>query len=183
MLTNGDRYIGGGKMFFTPDGGVEAEIGEIQDATISNSVEFAEAFSKDTVMKKLVERVAKSLSASGKFTTQKLNLTNTSMYLLGTESTETFETGEELPDGTTATEQVIIPKITAGDNPVVAGALKFVGDEDGPKKPVIKIPSVVLTPSGDLPMIVDEFAQLSFDFAILETDGRLYDEYIMTVGV
>lgn len=182
MITQGDRYIGGGKVFFTPTNGTEFEVGEIQEATITNSVEFAEAFSKDTVIKKLVERVAKSINASGKFSTQKLNLTNIAMFVLGKEGSDTFEIGDELPDGTTATEQVVIPKITAGDNPVIDGSLKFIGDEDGPKKPVIVVPSVVLTPSGDLPLIVEEFASLSFDFAILETDGRLYDEYIMDVG-
>ncbi|MGE4517318.1 MAG: hypothetical protein AB7D96_10705 [Arcobacteraceae bacterium] len=183
MKTQGDRYIGGGKLYFTPvGGGAEFEIGEVQEATINTSVEFAEAWSKDSVMAKLVERVAKKIDASGKFSTQKLNLKNTAMFMLGTETTETFEIGETLPDGTTATAQVVIPKITAGNKPVVEGQLKFIGDEDGAKKPVIVIPSVVLTPSGDLPLIVDEFAKLSFDFAILQVDDRLYDEYTMTVG-
>ncbi|MGB7402701.1 MAG: hypothetical protein WA916_08970 [Arcobacter sp.] len=182
MITSGDRYIGGGKIFFTPKDGEEVEIGEIQEATISTSVEFAEAWSKDTSMAKLVERIAKKVDASGKFSTQKVNLTNTAMFLLGTEATEDFVTGDTLPDGTTATADVTIAKIIAGNKPVVEGELKFIGDEDGAKKPVIVIPSVVLTPSGDLPMIVDEFAKLSFDFAILQTGGKLFDEYLMDVG-
>lgn len=182
MITSGDRYIGGGKFYFTPKGGTEFEIGEIQEAAISHSVEFADAFSKDTVMKALVEKVAKSISASGKFSTQKVNLKNLSMFMLGTETSESFTAGDTLPDGTVATADIVIPKIEAGNKPIVEGSLKFVGDEDGAKKPVIVVPSAVITPNGDLPMIIEEFAKLNFDFAILKTNGKLYDEYIMDVA-
>lgn len=184
MITSGDRYIGGGKVFFIPKDSTEIEIGEVQEATISQNVEFADAFSRDTVMKTLVEKVVKSIEGSGKFSTQKVNVKNLAMFLLGNETTEDFTTGDTLPDGSTAGADVTIVKIEAGTNPVVEGALKFVGDEDGAKKPVLVIPSVVITPSGDMPLIADDFTNLSFDFAILKQAGseKLYDEYLMDVG-
>jgi len=183
MITQGDRYIGGGILEFKKSGETTwVEIGEIQEAKINMSVTFADAFSKDRVQKKLVEKVAKEINSTTSFSTQKVNVHNLAMFLLGTESTENYSIGDELPDGSIATEATTAVKIKAGDNPVIEGSLRFIGDEDGAKKPVILIHQAVITPSGDLPMIVDEFANLSYEGAILETDDGFYDEYLMDVG-
>ncbi|MGB3751874.1 MAG: hypothetical protein WA945_09930 [Arcobacteraceae bacterium] len=181
MLQN-DRYIGGGKLFFTPKDGSEYEIGEVQSAEIEISTETKDAMNKDQVINKKVAKVVTSISASIKFETQITNAANTAMFMLGSEDSETFAIGDDLPDGTTATAETVIPVITAGTNPLIEGSFKFVGDEDGDKKPVLIVPSAVVTPSGSVGYIVDDFTKLSFAGEILEEDGVFYKEYRMTVG-
>jgi len=185
MLQN-DRYIGGGKIFFTPlvNGvqGTQFEIGEVQEGTLSFNVTTADAFSKDNVMKTLVAKVATSIDATLKFSTQIRNSKNTAMAMLGAESTETFAIGDTLPDGTTAAAEVVIPVIKAGTNPIIEGQVKFVGDEDGDKKPVLVVYNAVLTPTSDIAYISDDFSQLSFEGAVLKTANGYADEYTMEIA-
>ena len=66
MRTIGDRYIGGGKMFFTPfkkDGtpDTEFEICEVQSGQLTWNIEKKEAFSKDRVIKQMVEQIVTSI--------------------------------------------------------------------------------------------------------------------------
>jgi hypothetical protein len=184
MKTTGNRYIGGGKLFFTsvkaPNERVE--IGEVQEATLTIGVETKDAFSKDTVMKKLVEKVATSITATLKFTTQIRNAHNTAMAMLGTRDTKDFEIGDTLPNGTIATATTVVPLINVGTRPIIEGQLKFIGDEDGAKKPVLLIFNAVITPTSDIGYIVEDFTKLAFEGAVLETDDGLAKEYRMTVG-
>lgn len=184
MITSGERYIGGGKLFFTENkvGATEVEIGEVQSATLKVGVETKEAFSKDTTMKKLVEKVATAINATIAFETQITNAHNTAMAMLGTSTTETFAIGDTLPDGTVATAETIVPVIEVGTRPIIEGQLKFVGDEDGAKKPVLLVFNAVITPTGDIGYIVEDFTKLAFEGAVLETDEGYAKEYRMTVG-
>jgi hypothetical protein len=184
MITKGERYIGGGKLFFkeNKDGAVEVEIGEIQSATFKPSVETKDAFSKDTTMKKLVEKVATAINATISFETQITNAHNMAMAMLGDESSETFEIGDTLPDNTIATATTVVPLINVGTRPIIEGQLKFIGDEDGAKKPVLLIFNAVIIPTSDIGYIVEEFTKLGFEGAVLETDDGLAKEYRMTVG-
>ncbi|RBQ28415.1 hypothetical protein [Aliarcobacter vitoriensis] len=184
MITEGQRYIGGGKLFFTENkiGASEIEIGEIQEASLNVGVETAEAFSKDNTMKKLVEKVPTNITGSLKFTTQKINLNNMAMAMLGTLTDEEFDIGEVLPDGTTATTLTTVPVIKIGEKPIIEGQFRFVGDEDGAFKPVLVVFNAAVTPSGELPYITDNFATLSFEGAVLKTDNGYAKEYRMKVG-
>jgi hypothetical protein len=184
MITAGDRYIGGGKLFFKENktGATEVEIGEVQSATLKIGVETKDAFSKDTTMKKLVERVATAINATISFETQITNVHNTAMAMLGTSTNETFAIGDELPDGTTATASTVVPLIKVGTKPIIEGQLKFVGDEDGAQKPILVIFNAVITPTGDIGYIVEDFTKLTFEGAVIETEEGYANEYRMTVG-
>lgn len=184
MITKGGRYIGGGKLLFreSKDGAVFVEIGEVQSATLKIGVETKDAFSKDTTMKKLVEKVATAINATIAFETQITNVHNTAMAMLGSVDSETFAIGDTLPDGTVATSETVIPVIEVGTRPIIEGELKFVGDEDGAKKPVLHIFNAVITPTGDIGYIVEDFSKLSFEGAVLETADGYAKEYRMKVG-
>lgn len=181
MLRN-DRYIGGGKLFFTPVDGVEVEIGEIQSAQLSFAVTTQDAFSKDQAMKKKVDKVVTDVSASIKFSTQKINIHNTAMSFFGEVETESFSIGDTLPDGTVAVADVDIPVIRGGKKPLIEGKLRFVGDEDGDTKPVLVIYHASISPTGDFGYITDSWSTLSFEGEVLETDDGFADEYRMSVG-
>ncbi|MFA9238292.1 MAG: hypothetical protein ACEQSQ_00200 [Candidatus Paceibacteria bacterium] len=184
MITTGSRYIGGGKLFFksSVSGSTEVEIGEVQEATFNIGVTTKDAFSKDETMKKLVEKVATEINATIKFTTQIRDAKNMALALLGTASTETFAVGALLPDGTTATAITVVPVINAGTTPIVSGQLKFVGDAKGVKKPILLIYEAVITPTGDIGYIVEDFTTLSFEGAVLQTPSGYAKEYTMTVA-
>ena len=59
MITTGNRYIGGGKLFFksSVSGSTEVEIGEVQEANFNIGTTTKDAFSKDEVIKGVIENV------------------------------------------------------------------------------------------------------------------------------
>lgn len=184
MITSGSRYIGGGKLYFksSVSGSTEVEIGEVQEATFTIGVSTKEAFSKDEVMKTLLEKVVTEITATVKFTTQVRDAKNMALALLGTATTESFASGSLLPDGTTATATTLIPVINAGTTPVISGQLKFIGDAKGAKKPILLIYNAVITPSSDIGYIVEDFSTLSFEGAVTKTASGYAKEYTMTVA-
>ncbi|OCL99519.1 hypothetical protein AAX29_00560 [Aliarcobacter thereius] len=187
MRTIGDRYIGGGKLFFTPikkDGsmGEEFEVCEVQSGQLTWNIEKKQAFSKDRVIKQMVEQVITNIEGIFKFTTQVFSLDNLAMSRMGTLEEEVFEIGDTLPDGTIATKKETIKAIKMAENPILNGKLRFVGDEDGDSKPVLLLPNVSMAPSGDFDYISDEFAQLSFEAAVMKSDEGYAKEYWMKVG-
>ena len=184
MKTAGNRVIGGGKLFFTSNkaGAVRTEIGEVQECTITMSVETKDAFSKDSTMKKIVEKVATAINSTIKFSTQIRNANNTAMAMLGESATKTFNVGETLPNGVTAAESTTLNYIKAGTNPIIEGKLEFVGDEDGAKQVVLVVHSAVITPTGDIGYILEDFSTLNFEGAVLETAEGYYDEFEIEIG-
>lgn len=183
MMKDG-RYLGGGKLFWKPNkaSAVEVELAEVQDFTYKTNTETKEAFSKANVMRTLVARVITSFGATVSFSVQKFDIEILSMALGGTVSDKSFAIGETLPDMTVATEATTIPVIKVGDNPLIEGQLRFIGDEDGDQKPVMLIHNAAITTSGDIPMITEDFAKLSFEGAVLKTEKGYTDEYLMPVG-
>jgi len=178
-----DRYIGGGTLFFIPKDGVEFEIGEVQSAEIKISTDTKDAMNKDQVISKKVAKVVTGISATLDFETQIINAKNTAMFMLGTETTETFALGDTLPDGSVAGAEVDIPVLNAGTNPLIEGSFKFIGDEDGDTKPVLVIGSAVVTPNGGFGYIVDDFTKMSFTGEILQdANGLFYKEYRMSLA-
>jgi hypothetical protein len=178
------RYLGGGTLYWKPNkaNAVERELAEVQDFTIKPTTEKKEAFSKANVMKTLVAYVVTGFNVTVSFSIQKFDTEVMAMALGGTVSNEVFAVGATLPDMTVATESTTIPVIKVGASPLIEGQLRFVGDEDGDKKPVMLIHNAAITTSGDIAMISEDFAKLAFEGAVLKTDKGYMDEYFMTVG-
>lgn len=187
MKTLEDRYIGGGKIFFTPlkkDGtlGTEFEIGECQSGELSFNTEKKDAFSKDRVIKQLVEQIVTKIDATFKFTTQKLTLENLVLAKMGVKEEITYSIGDTLPDGTVATAAGKYTAIKMAENPIQKGQIRFVGDEDGDSKPILLLYSVALAPSTGFNYFSDEFATLEFEAVVLKTDEGYGTEFWMKVG-
>lgn len=183
MIKN-NRYIGGGRLFFksSKSGSTEIELGEVQDVNFKVNVATKDAFSKETVMKKLVAKVATEITATISFSVQKVNIENMALAMLGTVTSENFAIGAMLPDNTTATAAKTIPVIKVGENPIIEGQLKFIGDSDGDEKAVLLVFNAVITPNGDISYISEDFAKLSFEGAVLKTANGYANEYRMPVG-
>lgn len=187
MRTLEDRYIGGGKIFFAPfksDGTLdtEFEIGECQSGELSFNVEKKEAFSKDRVIKQMVEQVVTKIDSTFKFSTQKVNSKNLVLAKMGVEEIINYAIGDDLPDGTVATAVGTYTKIKMAENPIQKGQIRFVGDEDGDSKPVLLLYSVVLAPTGGFNYFAEDFANLEFESAVLKTANGYGDEFWMKVG-
>jgi len=180
-----ERYMGGGKSYWTPwDGtayGAEVEIGEIKNVSLKLSSTTADATSMDSGIAKKVDKVVTAIDGVTSFTTQNMNKENMAMAMLGELSTETFAIGDDLPDGTVATVETIIPVIIGGVVPKIEGKLRVVSvNVAGTTNPVLEIPMLSLTPSGDIrEYFADKHATLGFDGEIIETDGVFFKEYHM----
>lgn len=176
------RYIGGGKVFFTPKGGTEREIGECQSANVSIETELAEAINRDNCMAVKAGKMVKAINGKVEFTTQNINLDNMAMSMLGKVEDVAFKTGDTLPDGTTATADISIKCIKAGQMPILEGALKFVGDSCGDEKPVLVIHNAIISPNGTFEYITEEYQKLGFSGEVLKADKGYFEEYRMAVA-
>jgi len=187
MRTLGDRYLGGGKVYFTPfkkDGtlDIEFEIGDVQSGELSFNVEKKEAYNKDRVIKQMVEQVVTNIDATFKFTTIRLSEENLLMSKLGVKESISYKIGDDLPDGTIATKDGTYTAIKMAQNPILKGQLKFVGDEDGNSKPVLLLYSVALAPTSGFNYFAEDFATLEFEASVLKTEQGYGTEYWMKVG-
>lgn len=174
-----ERYIGGGKVYFTPKDGEEREIGEIQSASLSLDVETKDAMNYDDCMAKKSAKAVSAINGTIKFETNNINIENMNMYMLGKVENVAFATGDTLPDGSTATADTTIKCIKGATNPILEGSLKFIGDECGDIKPVLVIHNAVFTPDGDFNYIAEEWQKLGFSGEVLNTSKGYFDEYRM----
>lgn len=181
-----ERYIGGGVLHFSNWNGTtydtEVEIGEIKGAKIKVSAKYADAMNKDAGIEKKVDKTATSTEATISFETQNVSKENMAMGMFGELTTETFAIGADLPDGTVATVETILPVILGGKVPKVEGKLRFVGvNLSGSNNPVLMVHHAVLTPSGDVrDYFADKHSTLGFNGEMLKLDNTEYfKEYFM----
>ena len=183
MLKN-NRYIGGGKLYFTSedDGAVELDLGEVKNINFKVETEEAKAYDNSEVLEKLVDVVAIGVTATLTFDTQTINIQNMALATKANLTSETFTDGQELPDGTTVSgDDVVVPVIDMAKKPIIRGKFRFVGDENGDEKPVLLIYSAALKSSSDFGYISKEFQTLSFEGEVLKTATGYAKEYRMTV--
>lgn len=180
-----ERYIGGGKLFFSKYNGTtyeaEAEIGEITGATLSISQTYADAMSKDNGIGKKVDKVATATEATIKFTTQNLSKENMALAMFGTVTTEVFAVGATLPDGTVAAASTTLDVVKGGTVNKIEGKLRFVEvNITGTRNPVLVVEHAVITPDGDVRTYVgDNFSTVAFSGEILETANGYFKEYFI----
>ncbi len=180
-----ERYIGGGTLFISRFNGTdydaEIEVGEIQAANLKITQDYADAMSKDSGVAKKVDKVAIKTDSAISFTTQNVNKTNMAMAMFGSESVESFTTGDALPDGTVATADIDIPIIIGGTLSKIEAKIKIVGvNISGSDNPVLVVHHAVLTPSGDIrDYFADKHTVLGFDGEILEIGGEYFKEYLI----
>jgi len=182
-----ERYIGGGTVELALWNGTDYEdfvdIGEVQTGTLKIANTYADGYSKDSGLKKLVDKVLIGTNATTSLTTQNLSKDNMAMAMFGTVETETFAIGEELPDGTTATVETELDVIKGGTVAKIEAKIRVIGvNLSGDKNPVLEIHHAFITPSGD---VRDYFAEkhttLGFDVEIvkLDTEDSHFKEYFI----
>ena len=176
-----ERYIAGGILKYTPVGGTEREIGEVQDVKLKINTEYKKAFNKDKALPVVADKVPTKVEATISFKTQNISKENLAMFLLAEITQQTFSAGDTLPDGTVAASDVTVDVIKAAQNLTVKGKLVFVADSAvGTKSPVLEVPVASITPVGDLPLMSEDFANLEFEGEVLQqTNGEYFTEYLI----
>lgn len=185
MANEIERYISGGKIYFAElEGGTygtEFEIGELVEATIEPNREYAEAFNRDNGQKVLAEKVLKQEDYTCAFKSQNINATNLGLALGAEVETITYEVGDKLPDGSTATVTGTYKRIDAGSKAVIVGRIRFVSAPQTGKKRITELPKAHITLSGSIALMSEDFATLDFEASAMkdDTSGKYYIEYIM----
>ncbi len=182
------RYIGGGRLFFTPyeNGayGADIEIGEVKDFSLNIALTSADAISQDSGPELVVEDVVTKSDAKVSFTTQNLNDNNRALAHMGTLTSEVFAIGDTLPDGTVATEETTVAKIIGMDKTQLKGKLRVVSEpiNDSAKRPVLIIPMCSVRPSASVGYIMTDFAKLQFEGKAQNTADGFFTEYVMDIA-
>lgn len=182
------RYIGGGRLYFTPyvDGayGIEVEIGEVKDFSLSITPSTVEAIAQDDGEQVEVEDVVMKVVTELSFSTQNLNKENRTMAYMGVQTTETFDIGDTLPDGTVATESTTIDKITGLENVNLRGKLRCVSApiNNSAEYPVLVVYMGSIRPKSSVGYILTDFAKLDFSGKVIKTDNGWFDEYLLPVA-
>lgn len=183
-----ERYVGGGKLFYTPyqNGayGTEIEIGDVYDVFLNVGADTAEAFSQSSGPELLVEDAVVAVNSMFKYKTKNVNKENMAMATMGTLTTETFAISDTLPDGTTATEETVVDKIIGLDKPLQLGKYRVVGEplNDTAKRPVLVVHLASVKPTEDVAYVSKEFMNLGFEGKVRDTADGYFDEYLMDVA-
>lgn len=183
-----ERYVGGGKLYYTPyeNGayGTEIEIGDVKDVYLSVGADTAEAFSQATGPELLVEDAPVAVNSSFKYKTMNVNKENRAMAYMGDLTTETFEIGDTLPDGTTTTAQTVVDKIVGMKKPKRVGKYRVVCEplNSSAKRPVLVVYQASVQPTEDVGYISKEFSTLAFEGKVRSTADGYFDEYLMDVA-
>lgn len=179
-----ERYIAGGRVYFSRfENGAyqpEYEIGEVIEASIESSKDYAEAFNKDNGQSVLAQKVIKKEEYKLSFKTQNINADNLATALGATKETVTYAAGDTLPDGSVADADGSYVKIVAGKDGLIEGKIKFISAPLTGKKRITEIPRAFIGVSGNLELITDDFASLEFEAnAMQDENGQYYIEYVL----
>lgn len=181
-----ERYIAGGRLFFarlntsTGTYGTEYEIGEVVEATIESEKEFVDAFNRDSGQSVLAQKALKKEGYTLSYKTQNINVDNLKLALGALGETVNYAVGAKLPNGKVATVAGTYTKLIAGSDPIIEGRLKFVSAPIVGKQRVTELPRAFLESSGQLGLMMEEFATLEGKgSAMKDENGHYYIEYVM----
>lgn len=168
-----------GKLYFTleEDGAVEFEIGLVQKVSFSTDTTEAKVMDKSAAADRTFDVATTSATSTLSYETQDVKPEVLAQALRAKIEDITYEVGDELPDGTTATEQTTIKRLTGDPMTQMKGKFRFessVATTDG--YPQLTIPSAFVKPDGTFDLIADDFISLSFkgEAMLSATNEALY---------
>jgi len=187
-LQNNQRYLGGGRLYFERlvDGVLQEkkEIGEVKDFKITANVETADVETFEGAFPATVDSIVTKQNYSISFTTNQVDKDTLLLALFGEVTQKTYNQGDTLPDGSTATGGETYNIIDVGMFDNIQGRVTFVSTPARGKKKVVVFNKVALTTNGDIVLQSREFVTVGFTGKVLEdgsvTEGskffRVYEE-------
>jgi hypothetical protein len=118
-----NHYIAGGRLYFTVDGGVEREIGDITDANLSVETETAECLSRSHGAAEVVAEAVRRRDYTLTFTTTNLSSANLAAYFYGSTRTKTYTDGDTYHDGRPLADFDASYSYAAGDLVIRSGGV------------------------------------------------------------
>ena len=175
-----ELYLGGGKLFMQKLGGVEKIDMGVQTLALSRESTTKEAFSRAFGTKQRIEEVIVDDSFMLKGTINNMSA-KILEFALGS-SCERIEVadGESLPNGemNNSGKTYVFSRLKAGSNPTFKAKLIFEGVPVSGKQSFFIAYEANIKLNGELNLVGDEFAEVSFEAKLNKTDDGIYDHYI-----
>lgn len=149
-------YIGKGKLFWTPDGGAERELGNVPEFEVTPALEKLDHYSSQAGVRTKDRSVVLEKSATVRIVLEEFSVENLRMALMGGTPTPDVD-GNQVFD------------LLAQDE--LRGALRFEGANSVGPKVTITLPLVAFTPSGAISPITDEWGSLELTGEVLTSAG------------
>jgi hypothetical protein len=152
-------YIGKGKIYWTPEGGVERDVGNVPEIEYTPSTEKLEHKSSRTGVSSTDRTVVLEKAMTVRIVLEEFTAANIAMPMLDSEPVDNT-------DGTTTVRML--------KDPEIKGALRFEGTNDVGQRVDILTPLVSFGPSGSFSPITDEWGQMEITGDVLVneyTDG------------
>lgn len=147
-----------GIVAFTPTGGSERDLGNAPEFELTPAIDKLDHFSSRAGVRSKDRSVVREKTLTGRMVLDEITVENLQMALLG---------------GTSAVNSAGNSAFGIYENSDITGALTFTGTNDIGNKVHLTLPSVSILPSGNVPFISDEWAQIEVTFEVLfdETAG------------
>lgn len=180
MANDVELYLGGGKLFMQKLGGVEKVDMGVQTLSLSREVTTKEAFSRAFGTKQRIEEVVVDDSFTLKGTINNMSA-KILEFALGSEI-ERLEVndGGTLPNGerNSSGKTIVFSRLKAGSNPTFKAKLIFEGVAVSGKQSMFVAYEANIKLNGELSLVSDDFAEVSFEAKLTRSDEGIYDHYI-----
>lgn len=186
MINNTQKdnlYLAGGIMYIQPylkDGSLREEKYDMgaTEVTLTRDTQSASAFTRSGGLKQKIAEVVTEENYTMKITCNSFSPANLANALGSSVEEVVFKENEILPSGKVSDGEYKYVKINAGTNPLLKAKLIFVGSPVCGKRVIAIIHEANIKMSGDLPLMSEDFANMSFEGSANKTDKGYYTHYI-----
>jgi hypothetical protein len=178
MAASNSTYLGGGQLFLKMAGALAfIELGLIQDLTIATAVETKKVLDKSGSIAQTFEEIMTKSEHTVKFSTQDISTDILRMMFLGTVTTAVVNPAVGLPGHVAGATTVTT--IEAGKGGQWIGEMRFESNTAVGAERSVYFHKIALKPEGDLALIIDDFAKVTFSGTCVKNDtGK-----IITFGI
>ncbi|STQ86214.1 hypothetical protein LS73_000180 [Helicobacter muridarum] len=186
MINNAQKdnlYLAGGTLYIQPylkDGSLSSEKYDMgaTEVTLTRDTQSAIAFTRSGGLKQKIAEVVTEENYTMKITCNSFSPMNLASALGSRVEKVTILDGEILPNGELANGDYTFIKIDAGSNPLLKAKLIFESKPISGKRVIAIIHEANIKMGGDLPLMSEEFATMSFEGSANKTQEGYYTHYI-----
>ena len=176
-------YLAGGIMYIQPyakDGSLSEEKYDMgaTEVTLTRDTQSATAFTRSGGLKQKIAEVVTEENYTMKITCNSFSPSNLANALGSSIEVVSFSENEILPSGEISDGEYKYVRIKAGTNPLLKAKLIFVGSPVAGKRVIAIIHEANIKMGGDLPLMSEDFASMSFEGSANKTEEGYYTHFI-----